>query len=68
MPIYHYEQKQGKLMMQSREIAKNLHLGNFLTILRPNISKFQKIPNFSEKWFHLNWRSYLVLTSDQKNR
>ena len=41
MPIYHYEQNQGKLMMQSREIAKNLNLGNFLTILRPNISKFQ---------------------------
>ena len=39
---------------------KNLNLGNFLTISKPNISKSQK------NRFHSNWRSYLVLTSGWK--
>ena len=41
MPIYHYVQNQEKLMMQSRENAKNLNLGNFLTISRLNTPKSQ---------------------------
>ena len=44
-------------------MAKNLNLGNFLTILRPNISKLQI---FLKNRFQSNWRSYLVLTSGQK--
>ena len=44
-------------------MAKNLNLGNFLTILRSNISKLQI---FLKNSFHSNWRSYIVLTSRQK--
>ena len=44
-------------------MAKNLNLGNFLTISRSNISKLQI---FLKNRFHSNWRSYLVLTSGQK--
>ena len=39
MLTYHYKQNQGKLIMQSQKMAKNLNLGNFLTISRSNISK-----------------------------
>ena len=46
MPTYHYVQNQGKLMMQSRENAKILNLGNFQTISKSNFSKLQI---FSEK-------------------
>ena len=44
-------------------MTKNLNLGNFLTISRSNISKLQI---FLKNRFHLNGRSYLVLTSGQK--
>ena len=43
-------------------MAKNLNLGNFLTISRSKISKFQI---FMKNRFHSNWSSYLVLTSGQ---
>ena len=46
-----------------QKMAKNLNLGNFLTISRSNISKLQI---FLKNRFHSNWRSYLVLTSGQK--
>ena len=46
-------------------MAKNLDLGNFLTIFRSNISKLQI---FLKNRFHSNWRSYLVLTSGQKQK
>ena len=46
MPTYHYVQDKGKLIMQSREKTKNLNLGNFSTISRPNIPTLQF---FSEK-------------------
>ena len=46
-------------------MAKNLNLGNFLTISRSNISKLQI---FLKNRFHSNWRSYLVLTSVQKQK
>ena len=39
MPSYHYEQNQGKLMMQSQENGQKPYFGQFLMILRPNISK-----------------------------
>ena len=60
MPNYHYVKNQGKLV---EKMAKNLNLSNFLTISRSNISKLQI---FLKNRFHSNWRSYLVLTSDQK--
>ena len=44
-------------------MAKNLNIGYFLTISRSNVSKL-KI--FLKNRFLSNWRSYLVLTSDQK--
>ena len=44
-------------------MAKNLNLGNILTILRSNISKLQ---SFLKNRFHSNRRSYLLLTSGQK--
>ena len=44
-------------------MIKNLNLGNFLTILRLNISKLQI---FLKNMFHSNWRSNLVLSSGQK--
>ena len=44
-------------------MTKNVSLGNFLTISRPNISKLQI---FLKNRFHSYWRSYLVLTSGQK--
>ena len=44
-------------------MAKNLNLGNFSTTLMSNISKLQV---FLKNNFYSNWRSYLVLTSDQK--
>ena len=44
-------------------MAKNLNLGNFLTISGPNIWKLRI---FLKNRFHSNWRSYLVLTSGQK--
>ena len=44
-------------------MAKNLNLGNFLTISRWHISKSQI---FLKNRFHSNWRPYLVLTSGQK--
>ena len=59
MATYYYVQNQGKLLMQT----KNLNLGIFLTISRPNISKLQI---FLKKRFYSNLRSYLVLTSGQK--
>ena len=46
-------------------MAKNLNLGIFLTISRSNISKLQF---FLKNRFNSNWRSYLVLTSGQKNQ
>ena len=62
MPIYRYVQNQGKLVTQSRENGKKLQFRQFfLTISRSNISKI-----FQKNRFHLNWRSYLVLTSGQK--
>ena len=44
-------------------MAKNLNLGNSVTILRSNISKWQI---FQKNRFYSNWKSYLVLTSCQK--
>ena len=44
-------------------MAQNLNLGNFLTISRSDISKLQL---FLKNRFNSNWRSYLVLNSDQK--
>ena len=44
-------------------MAKNLNLGNFLTISRSDISKLQI---FLKNRFHSNWRSYLVQMSGQK--
>ena len=46
-----------------RKMAKNLNLGNFLTILRSNIFKLQI---FLKNRFQANWRPYLVLTSGEK--
>ena len=63
MPTYHYVQNQEKLMIQSRENGQKPHLGKFLTISRSSISKLQI---FLKNRFHSNWKSYLVLTSDQK--
>ena len=51
------------LMMLSRENDQKLNLGNFLTISRSNISKFQIL---LINGFHSTWRSYLVPTSGQK--
>ena len=44
-------------------MAQQLNLGNFLTISRSDISKLQL---FLKNRFNSNWRSYLVLNSDQK--
>ena len=44
-------------------MAKNLNLGNLWTISMSNISKLQI---FLKNRINSNWRSYLVLTSDQK--
>ena len=51
MPTYHYEQNQGKLMMQSRENGQKPQFGQFLTIWRSNISKLQI---FLKNRFHSN--------------
>ena len=64
MPTYHYVQNQGKLC-KVEKIAKNLNLGNFWRF------RGQTSPNckfFLKNRFHLNWRSYLVLTSGQKQK
>ena len=64
MPTYHYMQNQGKLMMESRENSQKPQFGNsFLTFSRSDISKLQF---FLKNRFQSNWRSYLVLASDQK--
>ena len=63
MPTYYHVQDKGKLIMQSREKTKNLNLGNFSTISRPNIPTLQF---FLKNRFYSNWRSYVVLTSGQK--
>ena len=63
MPTYHYVQNQGKLMMQS---PKNGHKHQFGQFFYDFEVKYLQIVNFSEKRFHSNWRSYLVLTSRQK--
>ena len=49
---------------KSRKWPKS-HLGNFWMISRSNISKFQF---FLKNSFHSNWKSYLVLTSGQKQK
>ena len=48
---------------KSRKWPKTSIWSFFSTISRPNISKFQI---FLKNRFYSNWRSYLVLTSDQK--
>ena len=64
MPKYHYAQNHRKIIWcKVEKIAKNLNLGNFLTISRSNIPKLQI---FLKNRFHSDWRSYLVLTSGQK--
>ena len=64
MPTYHYMQNQGKLMLESRENGQKPQFGKFLlTFSRSNISKLQI---FLKNKFQSNWRSYLVLASDQK--
>ena len=65
MPIDHYMQNQGKIMMQSWENGRKPQLGQFFTISRSNISKLQI---FLKNRFHSNWKSYLILTSGQKPR
>ena len=66
MPTYHCVQNQGKLKMQSWENGQKPQFGQFfLTISKPNISKWQI---FLKNRFHSNWRSYLVLTSGQKQK
>ena len=63
MPTYHYVQNQGTLMMQS---PKNGHKHQFGQFFYDFEVKYLQIVNFSEKRFHSNWRSYLVLTSGRK--
>ena len=46
MLTYHYKQNQGKLIMQSQKMAKNLNLGNFFDDFEV---KYLQIGNFSEK-------------------
>ena len=56
MSTYHYVQNQGKLMMQSRENGQKPF----------KWSNIFKLEFFLKNRFHLNWTSYLVLTSGQK--
>ena len=63
VPTYHNVQNQRNLMMESRENGEKPQFGQFLTISRSNISKFQI---FLKNSFHSNRRSYLELTSGQK--
>ena len=63
MPTHYYVQNQGKLMTQS---PKNGHKPQFGQFFYDFEVKYLQIVNFSEKRFHSNWRSYLVLTSRQK--
>ena len=63
MSTYDYVQNQGKLMMQSPENGQKPQFGQFLMVLRSNMSK---LLIFLKNRFHSNWRSYLVLTSGQK--
>ena len=46
MPIYHYVQNQGKLMMQSRENGQKPQFGQFFDNFDV---KYLQIANFSEK-------------------
>ena len=64
MPANHYVQNQGKLMIQSRENGQKPQSGQFFDDLEV---KYLQIANFSEKQVS-NWRSYLVLTSGQKQK
>ena len=48
MPTYHYEQNQGKLMMQSRENCQKPQFGQFYDDFKV---KYPQITNFSEKFF-----------------
>ena len=60
MPTYHCVQNQGKLTMQSWENGQKPQFGQFFDDFE---AEYIEIANFSENRFHLNWRSYLVLTS-----
>ena len=48
MPIYHYVQNQGKLMMQTRENGQKLQFGLFFFFYDFE-AKYLQIANFSEK-------------------
>ena len=63
VPTYHNVQNQRNLMMESREKGEKPQFGQFLTISRSDISKFQI---FLKNRFHSNRKSYLELTSGQK--
>ena len=47
MPTYHYEQNQGKLMMQSRENGQKPRFGQFYDDFEV---KYPQIANFSGKF------------------
>ena len=50
MPIYHYVQNQGKLVMQSPENGQKPQFGQFFDDFEV---KYLQIANFSEKWLSL---------------
>ena len=54
--------KTNDLMIQSQENGQKLQFGHFFDDFEV---KYLQIANFFEKWFHSNWRSYLVWTSGQ---